>query len=94
MGMISSQGCCTDGKGLRQALLCFSHLSMVVQQDTQVVPAHGHVWMVGAKQLVLDAEDTSVRYGQEQLRERLSLFDHAEQPLHGGIIMPYAVAEA
>ena len=50
--------------------------------------------MVGAKQLVLDAEDTSVRYGQEQLRERLSLFDHAEQPLHGGIIMPYAVAEA
>jgi hypothetical protein len=33
-------------------------------------------------------------HGQDQLRERLGLFDRVEQLLHGGIIMTYAVAEA
>jgi hypothetical protein len=33
-------------------------------------------------------------YGQDELCQRLGLFDRLEQLLHAGIIMPYAVAEA
>ena len=43
----------------------------------------------------VSGQDTSERpYGQDQLRERLGLFDRHEQLLHGGIILTYAVTEA
>ena len=43
----------------------------------------------------MKGEDTCQRpHGQDQLRQCLGLFDRLEQLLHGGIIMPYAVAEA
>jgi hypothetical protein len=43
----------------------------------------------------VESQDTRQRpHGEDQLRERLGLFDRTEQWLHGGIIMPYAVAEA
>jgi hypothetical protein len=43
----------------------------------------------------VEGEDTRERpHGQDELRERLGLFDRIEQRLHGGVIMPYAVAEA
>jgi hypothetical protein len=43
----------------------------------------------------VEGQDTRSRpHGQDELRERLGLFDRPEQRLHGGIIRAYAVAEA
>ena len=43
---------------------------------------------------VLGQDPREGPHDQDQLRERVGLFDRAQQLLHGGIIMTYAVAEA